>query len=112
MRQDSSRCECGDTECPSCGTAQGTYRQRVSQICVRLPAYTGRAAREAAAQAGVTLSVWIRGLIDEAVGERSGEPSGPPSCDVCRDTGHVDDHECPGCRGSIWTALAKRHRYG
>ena len=22
------RCECGDTECPSCGTAQGTYRPK------------------------------------------------------------------------------------
>lgn len=21
------RCTCGDTECPSCGTAQGTYRE-------------------------------------------------------------------------------------
>lgn len=22
------RCLCGDTDCPSCGTAQGTYRER------------------------------------------------------------------------------------
>jgi len=24
----SARCDCGDTQCPSCGTAQGTYRGR------------------------------------------------------------------------------------